>query len=64
LPTRGVEQFGAFLAAEGMPRQVVHIKREHVEAFIDDQLARFKATALCETALARVPGCFDSLRSA
>jgi site-specific recombinase XerD len=38
----GVEQFGAFLIAKGMPRQAAHIKREHVEAFIDQQLARFK----------------------
>jgi len=32
----------AFLAAKGMPRAVAAIRREHVEAFIEDQLARLK----------------------
>jgi len=41
-----LERFGAFLAAQGMPTDVFHIKREHVEAFIAHLLARWKpATA-------------------
>jgi site-specific recombinase XerD len=32
----------AFLAAKGLPRAVAAIRREHVEAFIEDQLARLK----------------------
>jgi site-specific recombinase XerD len=32
----------AFLADTGMPRQVASIRREHVESFIEDQLARLK----------------------
>jgi site-specific recombinase XerD len=35
-------QLDAFLAAQGMPRTVAGIHREHVEAFIVDQLARLK----------------------
>ena len=31
-----------YLAARGMPRDVATIRREHVEAFIEDQLARLK----------------------
>jgi site-specific recombinase XerD len=39
-------QFARFLADAGMPTDVRAIRREHVEAFIADQLARFKpATA-------------------
>jgi site-specific recombinase XerD len=38
--------FGAFLRERGMPTSVPHVKREHVEAFITDLLARWKpATA-------------------
>jgi site-specific recombinase XerD len=37
-------QFAQFLAAHGMPQDVVHIRREHVEAFIADLLARWKPT--------------------
>ena len=33
----------AFLAAPGMPRDVADIHREHVEAFIEDQLTRLQA---------------------
>ena len=33
-----------FLEANGMPTDVAAIRREHVEAFIEDQLARWKAT--------------------
>ncbi len=39
-----VEQLGEFLVANGMPTDVAHIRREHVEAFIADILARYKAT--------------------
>jgi site-specific recombinase XerD len=35
-------QLDAFLAARGMPRAVAAIHREHVEAFVEDQLARLK----------------------
>jgi site-specific recombinase XerD len=35
-------QLDAFLAARGMPRTVAAIHREHVEAFVEDQLARLK----------------------
>ena len=31
-----------FLEARGMPRMVAAIHREHVEAFVEDQLARLK----------------------
>jgi site-specific recombinase XerD len=34
--------FDAFLAARGMPRAVASLRREHVEAFIEDQLSRLK----------------------
>jgi site-specific recombinase XerD len=37
-----VTQFDAFLAAHGMPQMVATVHREHVEAFIEDQLARLK----------------------
>lgn len=37
-----VDQFGRFLAAKGMPQAVANIRREHVEAFITDQLARLR----------------------
>src|SRR5579885_2585036 len=38
--------FGAYLAAQGMPQEVAHIRREHVEAFIAAQVERSKpATA-------------------
>ena len=37
-----VRQFDAYLTAHGMPRTVTTIHREHVEAFIEDQLARLK----------------------
>lgn len=41
-----VVRFGAFLADQGMPTVVADITREHVQAFISDQLARWKpATA-------------------
>jgi site-specific recombinase XerD len=38
--------FGAFLADKGMPTEIPNIRREHVESFIADLLARWKpATA-------------------
>lgn len=40
--TEAVRQLEAFLAERGMPREVANIRREHVEAFIEDQLARLK----------------------
>jgi site-specific recombinase XerD len=41
-----VARFSDFLADQGMPLDVAHIKREHVEAFIEDRLAHWKpATA-------------------
>lgn len=38
----GVALLDAFLTARGMPRDVENIRREHVETFILDQLARLK----------------------
>jgi site-specific recombinase XerD len=41
-----VKQLGEFLASKGMPTEVAHISREHVESFIGDVLAQWKpATA-------------------
>jgi site-specific recombinase XerD len=37
-----VGRLDAFLEVQGMPRLVAGIRREHVEAFIEDQLARLK----------------------
>lgn len=37
-----VARFDSFLEAQGMPRAVAAIHREHVEAFVEDQLARLK----------------------
>ena len=37
-----VDRFDRFLAAKGMPRAVANIRREHVEAFITDQLERLR----------------------
>ena len=37
-----VARLDAFLEARGMPRAVAAIHREHVEAFVEDQLARLK----------------------
>ena len=42
-----VSLFDAFLAQNVMPRTVANIRREHCEAFIEDQLGRWKpATAV------------------
>src|SRR5664280_3783066 len=38
--TTAVEQLAAYLAAAGMPTRVVNVRREHVEAWITDLLAR------------------------
>ena len=38
----GVDLFAAFLRREGMPTVVAHIRREHVEAFIAEQLVQHK----------------------
>lgn len=51
--TEAVGQLDAFLAGQGMPRQVAHIKREHVESFIADLLTRWKPA----TANNRYRGC-------
>ena len=51
--TTAVEQLAAFLAAAGMPTRVAHVKREHVEAWITDLLARRAPT----TAHNRFRGC-------
>lgn len=40
--TEAATQLALFLAASGMPTDVDAIRREHVEAFISDQLDRFK----------------------
>jgi site-specific recombinase XerD len=48
-----VDQLGAFLAAAGMPTKVSAIRREHVEAFVTDLLARRAPT----TAHNRYRGC-------
>ena len=45
--------FDRFLAERGMPRQASAIRREHVEAFIEDVLARYKPA----TAVVRFKGC-------
>src|SRR5262245_38776728 len=37
-----VTQLDAFLADRGMPQRVAAIRREHVESFIEDQLARLR----------------------
>lgn len=37
-----LRHFEAFLANRGMPQEVATIRREHVEAFVEDQLARLK----------------------
>jgi len=41
-----IAAFAKYLTDQGMPQDVANIKREHVEAFIEDRLARWKpATA-------------------
>jgi hypothetical protein len=36
--TEGVRLLGVFLAERGMPTEIAHIRREHVESFVGDQL--------------------------
>jgi site-specific recombinase XerD len=43
--TEGVTRLHEYLAAQGMPTEVDKITREHIEAFLADQLARLKATS-------------------
>jgi site-specific recombinase XerD len=38
----GVRFFDEYLARAGMPRAIGNLRREHVEAFLEEQLARFK----------------------
>lgn len=40
--TEAAEQFGDFLVRLGMPTEVAHIRRDHIEAFIEDLDRRFK----------------------
>ena len=40
--SQAVRQLDAFLADRRMPRTVAAIRREHVEAFVEDQLARLR----------------------
>jgi site-specific recombinase XerD len=39
-----VDRLAAFLAGAGMPLDVANIRREHLEAFIEDQLAHWRPT--------------------
>jgi hypothetical protein len=39
-----VELLGRFLAARGMPADPRAVRREHVEAFVADQVARWRRT--------------------
>jgi site-specific recombinase XerD len=41
---QSAEALARFLEARGMPTAVASIRREHLEAFIEDQLARWKPT--------------------
>ena len=44
--TEAVRQFAGFIATQGMPQDVMNIRREHLEAFIEHLLERWKpATA-------------------
>jgi site-specific recombinase XerD len=43
--TEGVTRLHEFLVAQGMPLQVANITREHLEAFLADQLARLRASS-------------------
>ena len=40
--SEAIRQFDAFLEARGMPQAVANIRREHIETFIEDQLARLR----------------------
>jgi site-specific recombinase XerD len=43
--TEGVTRLHEFLATQGMPVEVANITREHVEAFLADQVARLRASS-------------------
>jgi len=51
--SEAVRQLAAYLATEGMPTLVAHVRREHIEAFIEALLARWKPA----TAHNRYRGC-------
>jgi site-specific recombinase XerC len=40
--TEAAEQLGDFVVRLGMPTEVAHIRREHIETFIEDLDRRFK----------------------
>ena len=46
--SKAVVQFDDYLAAQGMPRSVVNIHREHVEAFLIDLQARMKPATVSQ----------------
>jgi site-specific recombinase XerD len=50
-----VARLDAFLEARGMPRAVASIHQEHVEALIEDQLARLKPASASRTNRRRHP---------
>lgn len=54
----GVRLLDQYLAAAGMPREVAHVRREHVEAFIADQLDRWTPS----TARSRFSDCQQFFR--
>jgi site-specific recombinase XerD len=39
-----LDRLAGFLSGQGMPTEVANIKREHLEAFVEDQLAHWKPT--------------------
>ena len=43
----GVRLLAAYLRAQGMPMNVAHLRREHVEAFVTDQLERWRPSTAC-----------------
>lgn len=43
----GASLLAAYLRAQGMPTNVAHLRREHVEAFITDQLERWRPSTAC-----------------
>lgn len=50
-----VRTLGGFLAERGMPTDVAVISREHVEAFITDQLARWRPATAANRFIAPIP---------
>ena len=52
--TSSLASFTAFMVAYGMPTSISHVRREHVEAFIAEQVARHRpATAMTRYASLR-----------